>query len=382
MKHKPSDKSLARGAFWASAAFYGLIAFEFFYMFSPFAAYFYSVYGPGLELLSISERTSWLIAFFMPHIVRETRSALITYNEAIGMFFFLAGVLGFIVGAVRIYYTKLRNKGAVTNGIYRYIRHPQYLALMIASFGMVLIWPRYLVLFGFITVCFAYYFLARMEEKICREKFPDYTSYLTKTGRFLPKRIESLLGWIPVPSRLYGKVIMVFLLYVFVLIFSFAIARGIHNYSISTLYTWHSTDKVMLSVGRLGEEDFTELRTAVETNSHVASFLQSVSNPNDRYIWYVMPVDLYISEVPMYIPEGQAPSHESPRSKDQSRYKIIITKAEFGSREPADGLDILLKAFHKNPILEVWINRHTQTVQKILNLPAEDIYKGIPVPVF
>ncbi|MCC5906853.1 MAG: hypothetical protein JJU13_11630 [Balneolaceae bacterium] len=75
--------------------------------------------------------------------------------------------------AVRIYWNKLKKRGAVTDGIYRHIRHPQYLALMIASFGMVLIWPRYLVLFGFITVCFAYYFLARMEEKICEDKFRE-----------------------------------------------------------------------------------------------------------------------------------------------------------------------------------------------------------------
>lgn len=38
----------ARRALWASSVFYVLIAFEFFYMASPFAAYFYAVYGPGL----------------------------------------------------------------------------------------------------------------------------------------------------------------------------------------------------------------------------------------------------------------------------------------------------------------------------------------------
>ena len=41
----------ARGALWASMGFYVLIAFEFFYMASPFAAYLYAVYGPGLDWL-------------------------------------------------------------------------------------------------------------------------------------------------------------------------------------------------------------------------------------------------------------------------------------------------------------------------------------------
>jgi hypothetical protein len=45
----PDSRFATRSAFWASAAFYGLIAFEFFYMFSPFAVYLYGVYGPGLK---------------------------------------------------------------------------------------------------------------------------------------------------------------------------------------------------------------------------------------------------------------------------------------------------------------------------------------------
>ncbi len=71
----------ARRALWASFAFYVLIAFEFFYMASPFAAYFYAVYGPGLDWLQASGPTSWIIQFFMPHLVSETRSVLIDVHE-------------------------------------------------------------------------------------------------------------------------------------------------------------------------------------------------------------------------------------------------------------------------------------------------------------
>ena len=45
----------ARRTFWAVSAFYLLIAFEFFYMATPFALYFYSVYGPGLNISTSSE---------------------------------------------------------------------------------------------------------------------------------------------------------------------------------------------------------------------------------------------------------------------------------------------------------------------------------------
>ena len=58
-----------RRTFWTAAAFYALIAFEFFYMASPFAAYFYSVYRPSLNLLGDVPLLSGLTGFFLPHIV-------------------------------------------------------------------------------------------------------------------------------------------------------------------------------------------------------------------------------------------------------------------------------------------------------------------------
>ncbi len=44
--------STTKRTFWALAIFYMLIAFEFFYMAGPFAIYFYSVYGPGLNFIN------------------------------------------------------------------------------------------------------------------------------------------------------------------------------------------------------------------------------------------------------------------------------------------------------------------------------------------
>ncbi len=180
------NNRLTWSAFWLSVVFYALIAFEFLYMVTPFAVYIYSVYGPGLDLLNVSESTSWLIGFFMPHIARETRSLIITWHEPIGFVLLLCGLAGFIVGAAQIYRSKLSGRGAVVGGLYRTIRHPQYLALMVAGFGMLIIWPRYLLVFGFVTVCFVYYLLARMEECICLEKFPGYDAYVAATGCFFP----------------------------------------------------------------------------------------------------------------------------------------------------------------------------------------------------
>ena len=61
-----------KSAAFAACLFYAVVAFEFFYMASPFAAYFYGVYGPGLDLLSQNSMFALLTQFFLPHIVRET----------------------------------------------------------------------------------------------------------------------------------------------------------------------------------------------------------------------------------------------------------------------------------------------------------------------
>jgi protein-S-isoprenylcysteine O-methyltransferase Ste14 len=102
--------SATKRTFWAVAILYVLIAFEFFYMASPFAIYFYSVYGPGLSFINNTPALAWLSSVFLPHIVVETSSVLLNY--------------------------KLARKGAVTGGIYNFIRHPQYVSLAICSFGL------------------------------------------------------------------------------------------------------------------------------------------------------------------------------------------------------------------------------------------------------
>lgn len=260
-----NDKTNAtRSAFWASLIFYGLIAFEFFYMFSPFAAYIYSIYGPGLQVLNLSESTSWLISFFMPHIARETQSLFITWHEVIGMFFFVGGFTAFLVGTAQIYWNKLKKRGGVFGGIYRQIRHPQYLALMISSFGMVLVWPRYLVLFGFVTVCFAYFFLARMEERECERKFTDYDEYCSKTGMFLPPVIENIFNRFPWPEKKIGKILSVLGLYIVIMLMVFAVARGIHSYSINNLYTYTTQQEVYLSLGQITQDEIAEMVTTVK----------------------------------------------------------------------------------------------------------------------
>ena len=109
----------------AAFGFYVVIALEILFMISPFALYFYSVYGPVLRFLQRSPETAWLTQFFLPHI-SETRSAFLNGLHWLSGPLVIAGTVLFLAGAIPIYWSKLRHRGAVTGGLYRFIRHPQY----------------------------------------------------------------------------------------------------------------------------------------------------------------------------------------------------------------------------------------------------------------
>jgi protein-S-isoprenylcysteine O-methyltransferase Ste14 len=388
-----------RSTFWVTATFYGLIALEFLYMFSPFAVYVYSVYGPGLQMLKFSGTTSWLIGFFMPHIVYDTNSLLITWHEHIGAVLLAGGLFSFTAGAFQVYRNKLLKRGAVISGVYRHVRHPQYLALMISGFGMVLLWPRYLVLAGFVTICFAYYLLARAEERICLRKFPGYAGYMEKTAMFFPVRLFRLKvllrglvsRWMQkerTPRELrrlsHGSIKFAagLAIYVVMLLVALILARWVHHHSVNSVYA-HATDReVYISIGRMPSGELEVLALLAGNDKDLGKLLQEFDQPENRFINYVMPVDLYISEVPMHVPEDVTPGHGSPHRLDQRHFKIIFTMAHFGPGQTAEGRGILLRALHKSPVAEVWINRETGEVKRVLEPPASIYYEGIPVPVF
>ena len=83
---------------------------------------------------------------------------------------FFVGLFLFLLGAGQIYMAKLLRKGAVTGGLYKYVRNPQYTAFSIMGLGVLLIWPRTIILVMYMTMLFAYFYLARREERECQKK--------------------------------------------------------------------------------------------------------------------------------------------------------------------------------------------------------------------
>ena len=145
--------------------FYLLIGLEIVIMISPFAGYFYTGYGPLLNFLYGFKATSWLTGFFLPHAV-IAKNDLLNFLNALGRSLFSFGLIAFLIGAVQIYSSKIRRKGVVSSILYRWVRHPQYLFLAISGLGLLLFWPRFIILILYISMLFVYYILAKNGKRL------------------------------------------------------------------------------------------------------------------------------------------------------------------------------------------------------------------------
>src|SRR6266853_872402 len=136
-------KSFARAA---AFLVYLAITLEMLFMVTPFALYYYSFYSPLLSGPSSLRAIAWLPVFFLPHLSTEILPSL-------GGVIFLLGLVGFFLSAFQLYYAKFSQRGVVQGGFYKRIRHPQYLFLGLAGLGLLIVWPRFILLLAYILLC-------------------------------------------------------------------------------------------------------------------------------------------------------------------------------------------------------------------------------------
>ncbi|MFQ5708685.1 MAG: methyltransferase family protein [bacterium] len=170
-----------------SAIVLGFLAtLEVIIMISPFAAYFYSFFRPFLNIYSQWEVTSWLDGFFLNHALVST-SPVLEWQREIGRFLFAAGIWGFLISFIEVYGRKIFSRGVARFGLYALVRHPQYLSLAVAGWGLLTIWPRFFLLVLYVTMLFVYFLLAAHEERRMAVLYPEtYLAYATGKGSFLP----------------------------------------------------------------------------------------------------------------------------------------------------------------------------------------------------
>ncbi len=75
----------------------------------------------------------------------------------------------------------------MTHGIYRYVRHPQYLGLIVITVGLLIQWPTIITLAMWPVLVVMYYRLSKKEEKEALAAFGErYEEYKRHTPMFLP----------------------------------------------------------------------------------------------------------------------------------------------------------------------------------------------------
>lgn len=112
------------------------------------------------------------------------------------IFWLLLCVFGAILGLLTLCYNKIGNFSVypevkekatlITNGPYRYIRHPMYTSLIVMMIGIALYNYHWLNAVGVVMVIFAVINKANIEEKLLLMKFARYAEFQRNTYRFIP----------------------------------------------------------------------------------------------------------------------------------------------------------------------------------------------------
>lgn len=270
---------------------YCLIGIEIIIMISPFALYFYSVYAPILHLLSSSPLTSWTTEFFLPHMVFLDDPLIlgISYMQIC----LVLGLVLFFTAAVPLYWGRFTGRGVVTFSFYSKIRHPQYLFLAISGFGLLLYWPRFIILIFFVTMLYVYYFLARNEEWRMKHEVPGmYEKYMANIPMFLPgepggKVFDLLFGWIK------PKWLGILVSYILVMALSILLALGIRSYAVHKLPLVDvSGDVALLPVFERPPQEVKDLYGYILQSEKVRRFLKENDTVN---LGYIMPGDFFLT---------------------------------------------------------------------------------------
>src|SRR3990170_4119815 len=97
----------------------------------------------------------------------------------------LAGLLLMGVGWYRIH----RARGElVTDGVYAWVRHPQYAGLFLSTIGMLVQWPTIITVLTWPALMLVYYRLARREEREAEARFGDaYARWKASVPMFVPR---------------------------------------------------------------------------------------------------------------------------------------------------------------------------------------------------
>lgn len=384
----------------SAVVLYFVICFEILIMISPFAGFFYSAFNPVLLGLAKYRSTKWLSSFFFTHMVVPPNDPLKVVRVA-GSVLFLTGVIVFILCAVQVYTNKFLKRGVALQGLYRYVRHPQYMGLGMAGAGLAILWPRFIVVVLWVAMVVVYYILAKDEERRMLGQYREtYSEYMGRTSMFLPKTIEHS---VPV-STAFGKVMLFALLSVIVIGGAFLLRA----YTVKHLPLWAGSNVVVLSV--LPEDDLMmhHRMPAILTVEQIQSHLK----PTRSYVAYFLPTDYVMQGLIadtggdwqlykrhhsfarfsdwVFHPFGHLGGHEHSAfdagmhsahnmAGGSVRRLIFLEVSNVRVSEPTD---VFAVNAVRTPDFMVDVDVHSLNVVDLKTLPAETAWGRVPTPAF
>lgn len=361
----------------AAWLFYVVFVFEILFMISPAALYFYSAYGPALNVLERSPATTWLTQFFLPHI-SVTASPVLNALGRFGGALIVAGGLLFLAGAVPLYWGKLGSRGTVTGGLYRLVRHPQYLGLAAMGLGTLLVWPRFLTLVGLLAMLFLYEMLARWEEAQCLARFGDgYRAYQARTGMFLPRVVAA--RWprlLPAagPARAAARAGL------WTVATAAAVGLGFaaRDYALSQVASIYRPDVAILSPVQLTEAELDAAYRTATGDPRVKARLEGPASV--KLIVHVVPEGARLPDLPLDATRSTG-GHHAPLAFDRVRFRVLFSRPR--THDPAaNGVGIVKAAYRLDPIVIARVDIAADTVSAVDEPPRHVYWGDIPTPLF
>jgi protein-S-isoprenylcysteine O-methyltransferase Ste14 len=83
-----------------------------------------------------------------------------------------------------------KNAVLVTDGLYKFVKHPIYSGLILAGFGLVITGGFFPHVIFFIALLLLLNYKASFEEALLAKTYAGYADYSKKTGRFVPRLIR------------------------------------------------------------------------------------------------------------------------------------------------------------------------------------------------
>lgn len=383
MKPNKLDKSL-RTSVWLA---YIIVVFEILYMISPFAFLYYSIYAVPLRLLQTSSLTSWLTTNILPHFTYQ-KSFFISILNMMSWPLITIGLVLFLVGFFQIYWAKLRHKGSVSQGLYKYIRHPQYVALAVTGLGAAIYWSRFIVFLMYATMLFLYYYLARQEEKICLHKFgQDYKAYSEKTGMFLPKSLEERLPKVPaiLPHKGIKRIAAIALIFCLYISSMAGLGFLLKDYALSKTNVFFSDDQGVISVAPLTKNQVQKVLAVISQAERSAEELNRLKL--SKKLIYILPSEWGIPELGIqrtgaaknYLLHPE--THGNSLDFNENLLTVLVTEPILIDSD-VQGENILKQALSFIPYLEISINLEEEEVTDIKQRIDRGQWDGVPVPIY